>query len=399
MNSGSESRTQSSWATARLVFWGILALGLLVRIVVAYFFLGSTDVKRWLFFSGLIEQGAYRELYFSGNPLWNHPAPVILFMKLVAWLHNFVGLPFHFALKLLPVFADMGVSALIYHMGSRRFGTTAALWLMASYVASPAAIAISGYHGNTDCIMMLFILFTVMAFGKRASLAGLFFGLAISTKYTPLLLLPLFALRCRSFGTALKFVVLSSLPVILFSAVFVHSFPERAIANIVTYGSTPGAWGLGHVRALLESGWLGAPGKGVMLSITDLLLAWSKPLIVVGACSLAVLARFRPNVSLLETVALTMGLFFALTPGFGVQYTVWLLPLFILAAPALGTVFNVAMSHFVVNAFMNGQVNDMDMINPEVRVTAFSVVGWVAVVAFVIRGFQSLIKPGATQPP
>ena len=137
----------------------------------------------------------------------------------------------------------------------------------------------------------------------------------------------------------------------------------------------------------------------MLQSITDLLLAWSKTLIVLGACSIAVLGRFRPNVSLVETAALTMGLFFALTPGFGVQYTVWLLPLFILAAPGLGTIFNVAMSHFVVNAFMIGQVNDMDMVNPKVRVTAFSVVGWVAVVAFVMRGFQSLIKPGATEPP
>jgi hypothetical protein len=121
--------------------------------VVAYAYPGSTDVKCWLFFADLVDRGAIDELYASENPLWNHPEPMTLFLQLVLGLVR-LGLPFSFALKLLPVLANVGIVALVLALG-RRFLTPA--WSFAraaSYALSPAAIAISAYHGNTDSLMV-----------------------------------------------------------------------------------------------------------------------------------------------------------------------------------------------------------------------------------------------------
>lgn len=357
-------------------------VALLIRLVVAYHWLGSTDVKRWLFFSTLIEKGAYRDLYFTEAPLWNHPAPVILFLRFISWLHRGLDLPFHFALKLPTVFADLGVLSLLYRLGSKRLGPRAALLLGFSYALSPAAILISGYHGNTDCVMILFVLLAVSYFTERRWLSALFLGAAVSTKYVPLLLFPVFVLRCRTAREMSTFAGLSFAPLVLLSVPFVYPFPGQALANIAGYDSVPGAWGLGHLQAAIEMGLFGSLGKDFLLSAVRFLLAWSKVAIVASVLVLAILGRFHARPPLLDAVAIAMAIFFALTPGFGVQYVVWLLPLLLLASPKLGTAFNVAVSHFLANAYFEGLINDMGMVNPEIRVTAFSLLAWSTVLVF-----------------
>lgn len=378
--------------TERALLWGMFAAALLLRVVVAYHWLGSTDVKRWLFFSALIEKGAYRDLYFTEAPLWNHPAPVILLLKFISWLHRGFSFPFHFALKLPAVAADLGVLALLYRLGSQRLRPRTALLLGYSYAFSPATIIVSGYHGNTDCIMILFVLLAVNYFPSRRSLSALCLGAALSTKYVPLLLFPVFVLRCRSARDMIRFAGLSLAPLVLLSVPFIYEFPAKAFANIAGYDSFPGAWGLGHLQSAIEMGLLGSLGKPFLLSAVGWALAGSKIAIVAAVLVLALLGRFHSLPPLLDAVAIAMALFFAFTPGFSVQYTVWLVPLILLASPTLGTVFNIAMSHFLTNAYLEGLTNDMGMVNPEVRVTAFSLLAWLSVLGFLaqraIRGLE-----------
>ena len=376
---------------ATLVLWLLFASGLALRLAMAHTGYGSTDVKRWLFFSALIEKGAYRDLYFNENPLWNHPAPVILFLELVRWLSRGLELPFHVALKLLPALADAGTIVLVGILGAHRFGARNANLLAASYAFSPAAVLVSGFHGNTDAVMTFFLLSSVAWFGRSRGLSALFFGAALSTKYTPLLLVPLFLFQSRDLKEALKFLVIALSPVVLLSIPFVHSFPLRAAANIASYGSIPGAWGLWHIRDAAEMGWLGAFGKTAMMRCVDGLIAWSKPLIVAGVVLLSAVGR-RLHIGLVDGVALAMGTFFAFTPGFGVQYVVWLLPFILLASPRPGTAFNFFVSLFLVNAFHEGLRNDAGMINPEVRVTVFALLAWASVVVFLVSALVRAIR-------
>ncbi len=377
------------------MFCLILLLGLAVRLFVAYSYPGSTDVKRWLIFARLIEEGELRELYFLRGPLWNHPAPVILFLRLVVRTSELFGWPFHFALKLFPVLADCASIFVIFSLAGRYHRASGALMICASYAFSPAAIIIAAFHGNTDCIMVLFLLVAIHQFEKHPYLSALALGAALSTKYTPLLLFPVFISLVPGFRAMIAYLAVSLAPLLIVSAPFIHAFPGQAAANILSYGSEPGAWGLGHWRAAAEMGLFGEMGRATLLKILDVLLAQSRVLILVLAAGFSLLNWRRRRLDIAQAVAMVMALFFVLTPGFGVQYTVWLLPFFILTDSGRGSGFNLFMSLFVANAFYEGQLNDMAQINPDPHVTIFSLLAWVLVVALVYRlGFRLVVTSG-----
>jgi len=58
--------------------------------------------------------------------------------------------------------------------------------------ACPAAIVIAGFHGNTDAVMVFFLVLSFYALEcwRSVLLCGLFLGLASEIKATPLLLVP-----------------------------------------------------------------------------------------------------------------------------------------------------------------------------------------------------------------
>src|ERR1019366_9339248 len=59
----------------------------------------------------------------------------------------------------------------------------------AAYAWLPAAILVSGFHGNTDCLHAAFVLVAVIAFDRqRYFLAGLLLAAALNVKLIPLLL-------------------------------------------------------------------------------------------------------------------------------------------------------------------------------------------------------------------
>src|SRR5262249_51809162 len=64
---------------------------------------------------------------------------------------------------------------------------------------SPVLLVVSGYHGNTDPVFVMFAvlslyLLTLRASTTRAALAGICFGVSFSVKLVPILVLPLLVL-------------------------------------------------------------------------------------------------------------------------------------------------------------------------------------------------------------
>jgi hypothetical protein len=50
------------------------------------------------------------------------------------------------------------------------------------------------------------------------------------------------------------------------------------------------------------------------------------------------------------------------------------------------------MSHFVMNTFYEGQVNDMEMVNPDVHVKVFSLVRYAAVAGYLVSSAVSFAR-------
>src|SRR5207244_8376913 len=66
-------------------------------------------------------------------------------------------------------------------------------WALALFALSPVSLMVSGFHGNTDPVMVMLLVCAVwMCLRNRPVLAGLFFALSCQIKIVPLLFLPAF---------------------------------------------------------------------------------------------------------------------------------------------------------------------------------------------------------------
>ena len=81
----------------------------------------------------------------------------------------------------------LGMSALWRFCGRPAF---------AVYALCPAAILISGFHGNTDCLYVALVLVAAIAFDRqRYFLSGLLWSAALNVKLMPLVLIPMVVSR------------------------------------------------------------------------------------------------------------------------------------------------------------------------------------------------------------
>lgn len=371
----------------------LLALmGLVTRVWLAATTPGSTDVKRWRHWAALAEEGSYRQIYEDERPIWNHPAPVLVLLKVVSRVSAVTGLPFRFALRLVPSLADVANVLLVYALVRRR-RPGKALLAAATYALSPVAIVTSGLHGNTDCMMTFLLLGGVYLFSVAPRAAAALLGAALCVKYpAALALVCLFVAFARELKSAAVFALLAGGPFLALTLHFAGGFPEVAVRKIAEYGSEPGTWGLAHVRVLLESASLGAPGDLLKRGL-DTALGSGRAIILVGAVGAALVNRWRGTLDACGQMTLAFAIFFVFAPGFAVQYMVWLLPFFIVELPAPALVFNVFVSWFVVNAFRIGWRDGEGMVLPNMTVTAPALVAWGACIVLLVHLLRRLGSP------
>jgi uncharacterized membrane protein len=60
------------------------------------------------------------------------------------------------------------------------------------FAICPTSILISGFHGNTDPVMIFFVLLSIYFIERLSAawLAGLAFGMALNIKIVPIILIP-----------------------------------------------------------------------------------------------------------------------------------------------------------------------------------------------------------------
>ena len=254
-------------------------------------------------------------------PPFNHPPFIIHALEGWGALADLSGLPLRFWLRFTCAIADAGSLVLLLRMFTKRRDRQTRITL-ALFAVSPISILVSGFHTNTDPILIFFVLVAIHLIESRrpAWLAGAALGMAMSVKIVPVLLVPaaLLALpgtrrRIDLLAGAGAIVVAGSLPVLV-------TAPELVITSVVGYGSQSGPWGL----SLLALASLHSPHLawfhdlyaqyGKILSVGLVLAAtwWPRP-------------RSLPD-ALFMRAGFLMFLFLSLTPGFGVQYLAWLVP-------------------------------------------------------------------------
>ena len=308
-------------------------LALAAKLVLASTTFGTTDVRAFLYFFRRDAATGPVSVYERVKD-FNHPPPMIPVLEGIHRLAEATGTPFSFWLRLPAILADLGTILLLAAVlrPSLAFGRTALLLC----AAAPVSVMVSGFHGNTDPVMIFLVVLSVALLERSAPfwLAGAAFGLALDVKVVPLvfgpailLWLPGWRRRLEYFGAALL-VVLATWSPVFFDA------PALVARRVFGYGSSFGIWGLSR---LFPHDLLRDHGRILLAAAILALSAWMN----LGG----------RKVALFRQLGVVAFAFLSLTPGFGVQYLAWLVPFAAALPAAVAVPFHLASGAFLAAVY------------------------------------------------
>ncbi len=305
----------------RVILVALVIVITMIKLLVAASTFGTEDVRRWMdFAAGVAEAGpvsVYR-LHFGSQhfrALYNHPPLIGYLLELVnaATRH---GLSFPLAIRIPAISADVVTPFLVLELLRRRRPLRESFAAAASVALSPVLFVISGFHGNTDPVFIMFSLLSVyLLVDRRApALAGLSTAIALGVKIVPIVIVPTLLVFAVLVGWrfALRFCLASGALLALTWAPVVLRVWQPFRDNVLGYAGGRQPWGLVRLGSWVGDPpwvtWLQGPGRFLVV------------LVVAGLP--AALVFWRPR-RVVEASALALTGLLALSPAFGMQYLVW----------------------------------------------------------------------------
>jgi hypothetical protein len=320
----------------------IAFLSLAAKIYCAWRTLGSTDVGIFSIFAKSIHEDGLIAVY-KGTQYFNHTPLVGWFLDAIYTLSGGNIRVFAFLLRQPAIFADLG--AVLTLLWLREKTGRPAWWALALFAASPVAFMVSGYHGNVDSVMALFVLMAAAACAtESALLSGLAFGLSCNIKIIPLLLAPVFVFFWWKRGRLVQFGGVSSLCILAGWGFPLITIPAIFLKDVIGYGSVWGIWGIPYFLRI--TGHPAFAGIAVFepTHAESAVMLGLKLIIIPSVIVIAWRRRAVAPINLFQTLALVWAIFFVFAPGFGAQYLVWLAPCFLVASESWYTALTVASS-------------------------------------------------------
>jgi len=304
-------------------------LGLLSRFVLAWLSIGCDDAHGWHYHSMVIRENGVRFAYENPAPVWkfNHPplmGYVAAFAKQLSG-PNFQR--FSLLMKVPGLLAELMSAVLIYRIWAKH-GRGKGAWTFAAYGLGLPLIFVSGYHCNTDALYAGLTLLAMywMQERRRPFLSGLALAAALNVKLMPLFLIPPLLAQCRSLRELLRLAAGLALAILPYLA-FLATSARAMYANMVEYNSIPAEWGL--MAFLLHAAKTPAFTE-YAVKAREFFVPNARYVILLSVIAFSVIAAYRrpaSGASGYDLGALAWALFLVLTPGYGVQYSVCVLPL------------------------------------------------------------------------
>jgi hypothetical protein len=319
---------------------GLTAAGLAARLFFAFHWYGSGDVLTF----DLVGARAQEDLLhlYSTNidyVYWPYGPGYLGWLVGAHEIADAAGLAFHKTVQLLPIAADLGVAALVYHyLGLRGARDSVRIGAFAVVMLGPAFVAISGYHGQFDAVAILpgvaaLVVWERRPEGQRAIEAGLLLGLGGALKTVPLLLVLPLLFTTRSWRESAQLVAATATVALLICLPFYLAEPAGFRGGPIEYSGAPGRGGL---SLLLDPGFAAdrrfptGPLDARPDGLADWISSAGGPITALALAGLALfLWRYRPEPAV-GAVLLWLTVF-VFSPNFLLQYLVWALPFFLMA--------------------------------------------------------------------
>ena len=323
--------------SSRFLILALIAASL-IKLYLAVTTVGSLDAPGFLDHLHKIRElgvGAYRVRGAFNNP-FNHPPAMIHVFKLWGWLADSTRLPFQFWVRIPSIAADIGSFFLAAALLRRIWPHRNRFWTMLALALSPTSILVSGYHCNTDAVMIFFTLLSIYLIetDKSSWLAGTAFGLAVCIKIMPLCLAPALVLFIEGTRKRLQLCIAAALTFIICSLPYLAQDPKTILVTVFGYNSVYGHWGwtlLASITFPSPPSYLHRPYEvqGAHAVFAQILKFVMLSLIIAASIWFN---HFRNRPSLFLQAGFIVAILLFMTPGFGSQYVLWLVPF----VPVLG---------------------------------------------------------------
>ncbi len=311
--------------------------------------------------------------------------------------------------KAAPGLCGVAIAVAVW-AAARRLGRTPGVALAAGllYALNPLPALVTGYHGQFEEIPLLFIVLAVLALvrdpallprptlreGLVAAASALLLGVAIAYKSWPVIFLPPLVLYTRGWTWCVLYAPLSLVPLgvslLGFRLAFGTDSLGKVLGSIAGYNGSDGfCWG--YVSVLREC-WVHPSDKRPNAWVTHvnepLLLA-----VLIVVCVL-LLARRRP----LEGLATLPFAFYLFAPGWGPNYSIWVLPGALLLAPRLANRYTLVVLPAVALTYLDSLYAAFphDTVSWAVLKpveAALGLVAWIGIAALLI-GVYLRLRPG-----
>ncbi len=271
-----------------------------------------------------------REVYTS--VFGRHPyLPFQMYiMGVMAALAQAATLPYVVAIKLPALLADVALTGIIYRVIKRKANREQAIYLALLYALNPVSLLVTAYHGQFEAITLLLAVLAWWAWDEgRRWRSTVALGFAILNKTWPVILLPLFLIRLRSWRARAVYVLISLGIPALFVAGYLLYFdadPLPMLRRALTHRGVAGYWGPGAVLSSLSQ------SLPELQIVVEVLFALRNGLLI-AAVLLALWWTRRESV--LEAIVTSLLAVFVVTVGFGIQWLLWLVPFALLAGEDL----------------------------------------------------------------
>ncbi|HVV47538.1 MAG TPA: glycosyltransferase 87 family protein [Bryobacteraceae bacterium] len=300
----------------QIAIWSAAAFSFLCKLLLALNTFGTNDVYAWERFAHW--SGLFGSRLYAIDPAFNHPPSMIHALALLSWLAKSTGVFFPFWLRLPAILADLGSLWVLLRIFEARLGEQLIRWGLLLFALSPALILVSGFHGNTDSIVMFFLLLAVWR-GERDAQSGAAFGAAMCVKILPVIVLPVLFFARREWRRRAVFLASGAVLIVIAWSPYLFRNPADIYRQVVHYSSIYGHWGLTWLTAwhmpFFRDSWHEAFQRwGAYGSLT-----------IITASAWAVNRKpDRPPVY--TQIGAALFFFLAAANGFGVQYLAWLVP-------------------------------------------------------------------------
>jgi hypothetical protein len=323
---------------------GAALVAFMLKLGIAFNTFGTNDVAAFYMFGGsLREHGlewTYRNgvIFFSNFPVFNHPPVTAYYLELIANLSKNpllkdYGVTFPFLLRFPGIIADLVSVFVLMRIRDAVPNRQIPTWAILLFALSPVSIMVSGFHGNTDPVMVMFLVVSAyMCLCHRPMLGGIFFALSCQIKIVPLVFLPIPFFFWLKRGTAMRFIVPFTLLNIALWIQPLTEFPALFLRNVFSYNSYWGGWGISYWLKLTH--WSQFNGGFFNLPAAATIVSWTLKVGII--CAVILIAWRRRQLSeelLLDSFAYAWIVFFVFAPSICAQYMVWLAPFILCLSP------------------------------------------------------------------